>query len=204
MDRRVDGNGPAMKSGRRRGATTALLAFPVLFLGLFFVVPVVTIIATGVAPAGQFELGAIGRVLTDESVRSVAWFTLWQAVASTALTLVLALPGAYVMSRLSFRGRRTLHAVLMVPFVLPTVVVGSAFLAFLGPQSPVNSISTWLFGDGAFTVDLRRTVTAILIAHVFFNYAVVVRTVGGLWSMIDPKMEDAARVLGASRWRAFT
>ena len=108
------------------------------------------------------------------------------------------------MSRLSFRGRRTLHAVLMVPFVLPTVVVGSAFLAFLGPQSPLNTISTGLFGDGAFTVDLRRTVTAILIAHVFFNYAVVVRTVGGLWSMIDPKMEDAARVLGASRWRAFT
>jgi thiamine transport system permease protein len=38
---------------------------------------------------------------------------------------------------------------------------------------------------------------------VFFNYAVVVRTVGGLWSLLDPRLEDAARVLGASRWRAF-
>jgi thiamine transport system permease protein len=38
---------------------------------------------------------------------------------------------------------------------------------------------------------------------VFFNYAVVVRTVGGLWSHLDPQQEEAARVLGASRWQAF-
>ena len=50
---------------------------------------------------------------------------------------------------------------------------------------------------------LDQSVWAILLAHVFFNYAVVVRTVGGLWSHLDPRPEEAARVLGASRWRAF-
>ena len=50
---------------------------------------------------------------------------------------------------------------------------------------------------------LDQTVGAILIAHVFFNYAVVVRTVGGLWSHLDPRPEEAARMLGASRWRVF-
>ena len=50
---------------------------------------------------------------------------------------------------------------------------------------------------------LDQTVWAILLAHVFFNYAVVVRTVGGLWSHLDPHQEEAARMLGAGRWRAF-
>jgi thiamine transport system permease protein len=90
-----------------------------------------------------------------------------------------------------------------VPFVLPTVVVGSAFLALLGPRSPSTPLLAGVLGDAAPTLDLRRTVTAILLAHVFFNYAVVVRTVGGPVVDLDPRLEDAARVLGASRWRTF-
>jgi thiamine transport system permease protein len=187
----------------RRWVPLALLVVPVVFLGVFFVVPVTRIVGLGLAPEGQLELGAVTRVLTDPRVRGVAWFTLWQASLSTLLTLVVGLPGAYVLSRVRFRGRALLRALVTIPFVLPTVVVGSAFLALLGPRSPLNTALTSLFGEGAPTLDLRRTVTAILLAHVFFNYAVVVRTVGGLWAHLDPRIEDAARVLGASRWRVF-
>lgn len=203
---RASVRGPGATSGSRtsrRGASLALLVVPAGFLAVFFVLPVGTIVWTGLAPEGQLELGVVGRVLSDPSVRGVAWFTLWQAVVSTLLTLLVALPGAYVLSRIAFRGRRLIQAAVTVPFVLPTVVVGSAFLALLGPRSPINTAMTGLLGDGAPALDLRRTVTAILLAHVFFNYAVVVRTVGGLWALLDPKLEDAARVLGASRWRAF-
>ena len=77
-----------------------------------------------------------------------------------------------------------------MPFVLPTVVVGAAFLALFGPR-------------GATGVDLHGTIALVLIAHVFFNVAVVVRTVGGLWGNLDPSLADAARTLGASPWRAF-
>ena len=107
------------------------------------------------------------------------------------LTLVVALPGAYVLGRYEFPGRRLVRALVTVPFVLPTVVVGSAFVALLGRGGPLGALG------------LDQTVWAILLAHVFFNYAVVVRTVGGLWSHLDPHQEEAARVLGASRWRAF-
>src|SRR5690606_38236032 len=99
--------------------------------------------------------------------------------------------------------RAAVRAAVTVPFVLPTVVVGSAFLAVLGPRSPINGLLTGVFGDGAPTLDLRRSVTAILIAHVLFNYAVVVRTVGGLVSQLDPRLEEAARTLGASRWQVL-
>ena len=190
-------------TARGRAAQLALLVVPVAFLGVFFAWPVARIVGLGLLPDGRPDPGSVAAVLTDPGVRRVAWFTLWQAVASTLLTLALGLPGAYVLSRVDFPGRRLLRAAVAVPFVLPTVVVGSAFLALLGPRSPLNTALGAVLGEAAPTLDLRRTVTAILIAHVFFNYAVVTRTVGGLWAHLDPRLEDAARMLGASRLRAW-
>jgi thiamine transport system permease protein len=197
------GAGRAPAGWRHHAVTAALLALPVVFLAVFFVLPVATIVGTGLRPEGRFDLGRVVEVVTTPGVRRVVWFTVWQAVVSTALTLAVGLPGAYALYRLRFRGQALLRAAVMVPFVLPTVVVAAAFLALLGPNSPVNEATAALFGADAPRVDLRRTVTAILVAHVFFNYAVVVRTVGGLWAHLDPRLEDAARVLGATRWRTF-
>jgi thiamine transport system permease protein len=207
----VDRDGAAVSAGTGRAGprwrppavTAAILALPVAFLAVFFLLPVGTIVLTGLRPEGALDLGAVGEVVADPGVRRVVWFTVWQATVSTLLTLAVGLPGAYVLARVSFPGRSLLRAGIMVPFVLPTVVVAAAFLAVLGPASPLNTMLGALLGDAAPRIDLRRTVTAILLAHVFFNYAVVVRTVGGLWAHLDPRLEDAARVLGASRWRAF-
>lgn len=153
----------------------ALLLPPLAFLGVFFAWPVASIIQLG------FDPGAFGEVLGDEGIRHVLWFTTWQAVASTALTLLLGLPAAHALSRYDFPGRRVVRALATVPFVLPTVVVGVAFRALLGG-------GTWW---------------AVVLAHAFFNHAVVVRTVGGLWELLDPRTAEAAHVLGASRLRAF-
>lgn len=172
---------------RRRRAT--LLAAPVAFLAIFFVWPVANIVGEGLHAEDGWDLSGVGEVLGNAALRRVAWFTLWQAAASTALTLIVALPAAHVLARYEFRGRRVVQALATVPFVLPTVVVGSAFLALVGPR-------------GSLGVDLEGTVWAILLAHVFFNHAVVVRSVGGLWEGLDSRTEEAARLLGASRWRA--
>ena len=157
------------------------MGLPLAFLGVFFVYPVVTIIGRGLWPDGHLDLSPVADVFADAGLRGVAWFTLWQAVISTLLTLVLALPGAYLLARYEFPGRAAVRALVVIPFVLPTVVVGSAFLS----------------------LGFEPSLGAILAAHVFFNYAVVVRVVGGLWSHLDPHQEEAARVLGASRLRAF-
>ncbi|WP_200262815.1 iron ABC transporter permease [Streptomyces sp. HSG2] len=199
MGQVVDVAGPqvAATDGRRsRGdrARLALMILPVLFFGVFFAYPVAAIVARGLRPEGFWELGRIGEVVADPGIRGVLWFTTWQASASTALTLLIALPGAYVFARLDFPGKRLLRAVVTIPFVLPTVVVGTAFLALVGRGGLL---------DDLWGVRLDTTVWAILLAHVFFNYAVVVRTVGGLWSQLDPRQEEAARMLGASRSRAW-
>ncbi|MET7811733.1 iron ABC transporter permease [Streptomyces sp. NPDC005395] len=193
---RTEVSHPGKQAGTARGsaARLGLMAVPVAFFAVFFAYPVAAIVARGLKVDGVWRLGRIGDVLAQSDVRHVLWFTTWQALASTALTLLIALPGAYVFARFDFPGKQVLRAVVTVPFVLPTVVVGTAFLALVGRGGLLDE----LWG-----VRLDTTVWAILLAHVFFNYAVVVRTVGGLWAQLDPRQEEAARMLGASRLRAW-
>jgi thiamine transport system permease protein len=174
----------------RRVARWAPVAVPLIFLAVFFAYPVGAIIGRGLRPSGHWDLHVFGDVISSDIYRRVAWFTVWQAVASTLVTLVVALPMAALFARFEFRGKRVIWALLLVPFVLPTIVVGAAFLALLGPR-------------GATGVNLQGTIWLVLIAHAFFNVAIVVRTVGGLWGHLDPTLEEAARTLGASRGRAF-
>ena len=150
---------------------------PVVFLAVFFAWPLVTILRRGLAPAGMAVLGSA-------RTWDVVGFTLLQAVLSTVATLALGLPAAYALHRLDFRGRRLLLVLVTIPFVLPTVVVGSAFRSLL-PES-------W-----------NGTLAAIVLAHVFFNLAVVVRVVGGLWTHLDDRYEQAARTLGAGPLRVL-
>ncbi|WP_206322812.1 iron ABC transporter permease [Streptomyces sp. HNM0575] len=172
------------------------MAPPVAFFAVFFAYPVAAIVARGLrdGSTGGWRPGHLTQVVSDPDTLHVLWFTVWQAAASTACTLALALPAAYVFARFDFPGKQLLRAVVTVPFVLPTVVVGSAFLALLGRGGLLDE---WV------GLRLDSGVWAILLAHVFINYAVVVRTVGGLWSQLDPRQEEAARVLGASRFAAW-
>ncbi len=186
----------------RRWAT-ALAVPPLAFLGLFFLWPVANILALGIAPEGQLNLGSVLQTWAQPFVLDTVLFTLALAGLSTFLTLLLGLPPAWVFARFTFPGKSLARALTVVPFVLPTVVVGSAFLALLGPRSPLNDLLTFLFGESFPQVRLDGSVAAILIANVFYNIAVIIRLVGGMWAHIDPRSEEAARMLGASPWRAF-
>ena len=175
-----------------RGLAGALPAVAVgAFMVLFFAWPIAGVVSRGLG--GTNPAAVLGDVLGSASNRSVIWFTLWQAAVSTVLTVAVALPAAGAMARLRFRGQRLVRALATVPFVLPTVVVAAAFEGLFDRFG--------LSGGGA--VNLRHTVWAILMAHVFFNYAVVLRTVGAHWAALDARVEDQARVLGASRPQVF-
>ena len=150
------------------------VGLPAGFLALFFVYPFAVILERGLTEDG-LPLDVVGSA----STLGILWFTIWQAAASTALTLLLGLPLAWVLARFDFPGRSLVRTLVLVPFVLPTVVVATAFLALLPEGS-------------------ERGVAVILAAHVFFNVAVVVRIVGAWWARLDPRLWDAAATLGAS------
>lgn len=161
-----------------RRLVAALAAPAVVFIAMFYLWPVASLVAKAVT------LDSVRAVLHDRQLRAVLWFTTWQALVSTVATIAIGLIPAWLLARYEFTGRRALTALVTVPFVLPTVVVGAAFLALL-PDS------------------LDQSVTAILLAHVFFNVAVVVRGVGGLWEQLPQDLVAAARTLGASPLRAM-
>ena len=115
----------------------------------------------------------------------------------------MALPGAGLLARYDFRGRATLQTLATIPFVLPTVVVASAFQALLGPHGLVNTGLMAIWELPAPPIRVHQSVGLILAAHVFYNYAVVLRIVGGFWAQLAPEINEAARMLGASGWQAF-
>ena len=172
-----------------RAARLAMVALPLAFFAVFFAYPIATILDRGLGRRGRHS---IVDLVTDGQLRSVLWFTFWQAVVSTVLTLVVGLPAARVLARYRFTGKALVRALVIVPFALPTVVVGSAINALIDR-----------FGLDHGPVRLYHTTWAILLAHVVFNVAVIVRVVGGYWALLDQRVDESAQMLGASRWRVF-
>ena len=180
-----------MTTFRDRLGTAALVAVPLAVLGAFFLYPVAGMVARGFWPDGSFDPGGVLAVLGRQRVHQVVWFTLWSAGLSTALAVLLGVPAAFVLHRLRFPGQGLLRTMTVVPFVLPTVVVGVAFRQLIAPSGLL----------GPFGLD--GTATAIIAALVFFNVSVVVRTVGSFWEGLDRRTEEAAAALGASPLRVF-
>ncbi len=143
----------------------------VAVLGLV-VVPAVNLVVTAVDGA------ALSGVLADRRTWEVVWFTFWQASLSTLLTVLVGVWPALVVARYSFRGRSVFVGALTAVFVLPTVVLAAGVGALLPGE--------W-----------GRGTSGIVVAHVVFNLAVVVRTVAA--SPVPVGVEEAARTLGASR-----
>ena len=163
---------------------------PLSFLIISFFYPLSRILAL------TFNL----NTLTSENLQlasRVLFFTFYQAFLSTLLTLLLGLPAAYLFARYEFRGKSLLRALTAVPFMLPTVVVAAGFSALLGPRGLVHSI----FPHSSF--NFIGTLTAILIAHVFYNTTIIIRVLGNALSSLDPKIEQAARSLGADSFHVW-
>jgi len=180
-----------------------LVLIPLAFLAVFFFYPLAIITARGLAPNGTLDLSAFGKLIGSPFYLQTLWFTFWQATVSTALTVLAALPAAYVFARFTFRGKTLLHALTTIPFVLPTVVVAAAFSALIGPRGWLNELLKRVLNVTYAPIDLQNTIWIILLAHVFYNFTIVLRLVGGFWSNLDPQLEHAARVLGANRRHTF-
>jgi thiamine transport system permease protein len=184
-------SGSLRQSLRRPASLVALALLPVLVLGCFFVLPVSGMVARGFWPDGELDVGAVLDVLARERTGRVVWFTVSTAGLATVVAVLFGLPAAYALHRLEFPVRRTIRALLLVPFVLPTVVVGVAFKQLLGESGPLGFLG------------LDGTPVAIIGGLVFFNAAVVIRAVGASWESLDSRAAEAAAALGAGPTQVF-
>jgi thiamine transport system permease protein len=180
-----------------------IVLLPLGFLAIFFFYPLIAITRLSLAPHGRLDFRALAALVGSSYYLRTLWFTTWQAFASTALTLIAGLPAAYVFARYDFPGKSLLRSLTTIPFVLPTVVVAAAFTSLVGPSGVVNLGLMRLLRLDQAPIQLLGTIWMILLAHVFYNYTVVLRIVGSFWANLDPKLESAAAVLGANRVRRF-
>ena len=169
-----------VKSFWRWGIAALVLVIPLLAS------PLVLLALVAIAPEKILDFAAVAQVIRDPANLELARFTLVQAEASTVLALAVGLPAAHVVAHVRFPGRRILRGLLTVPIVLPPLVVALGFRELL------------------IVAGREETGSApILLAHTCFGVAIVVRVVAGAWAHLDPRHEEAARMLGASRLHAF-
>lgn len=173
----------------------ALWFLPVVFVAVFFIWPTASIFSRGLTSAATDSGSAIWLTLSESQTIDAAWFTIWQALLSTALTLAIAIPGAYVLYRKSFRGQQFLRVLITIPLVLPTIVVAIIFASFQKAHEVYSEIGINFFAE--------NRVYWIIAAHVFINYAIAVRTIGSFWSGLDRDIDDEAELAGAGRLKAF-
>ena len=179
------------RAGRTSGPQSLtrkiLWTIPLIFVAVLFYWPVTEVALLGLS-------GDWLAQLLEPKTLEVVWFTLWQAAVSTIVTVVVAIPGAYLLYRRSFHGQRIVNALIAVPFILPSIVVAVGFTVF-------RTVHEFYQGLG-FTF-LADPVYWIIAAHVFVNYSIAVKTIGGVWATLDSDTEAAAELDGAGRFRTL-
>lgn len=166
-----------------------------LFLLSFFFYPLIKITTL------TFDFETLFNGNNLRIIYHASLFTFYQASLSTLLTFVLGVPSAILFSRFTFRGKSLLRAIIAVPFMLPTVVVATAFISLFGSHGLTSLLSSFKL-----TFDLKPETfnfLLILLAHVFYNTIIVIRIVGNALSQLDSRIENSARVLGANLFQTW-
>jgi putative spermidine/putrescine transport system permease protein len=159
---------------------------------LFIAAPLLVTISLSVSdtmfvsfPPKGFTLAWYGKVLADPDFRSALTFSLWLAALATGGALLLGVPAAFALIRFPVPGGAAVRSLLLSPLVFPVLVTGLALLQLF-------SLLRWN------TVPVN-----LLIAHILVTSPYVVRTVSASLLLADVTLEEAARTLGANRWRTF-
>ena len=134
----------------------------------------------------------------DPEVREALQLSLLTATAATCCCLVLGAPLAWLLARTTMPGRRAVRAVITVPLVLPPVVGGVALLTAFGREGVVGQL-----GYDAFGLRLPFTTLGVVVAQTFVALPFLVLAVEGALRSADPRFDDLAATLGASRWQTF-
>ncbi|MFF4339122.1 ABC transporter permease [Kitasatospora sp. NPDC001540] len=181
--------------GRRRprgaGRAPAALLLPALLGLAFLVLPLLGLLV-------RAPWRSLPALLTGPEVWQALKLSLLSATLATGVSLLLGVPLAWLLARTEFPGRRLVRALVTLPLVLPPVVGGVALLLVLGRN---GVLGRWL--DAWTGVTLPFTTTGVVVAEAFVAMPFLVISVEGALRAADPRYEEAAATLGASRLTAF-
>lgn len=156
---------------------------------------VVLIVALLVADAAHTSANDLARAFASPEIRAAIWLSLICCSAAAILSVWVAVPLGYLLSRTRFPGRGLIDLLVDIPILLPPLVVGLSLL-ILFQTSP----GVW-FQQNVFSV--AYAVPGVVLAQFTVSAAFAARTMRVTFDQIDPRTEDIARTLGCSRAQAF-
>ena len=172
---------------------------PIGFLLLFFYIPLITILKESFFVDQRLTLENFTELISSYYHRYVILFTIKQAFISLIFTLILGLPAAYIFTRYSFPGKNIIRPLFLIPFVLPSILVALGFILLYGQNGYLNRFL------GTFNSNIRilYRLEAIILAHSFYNFPIVLKFVSDAWQRINKNYLAAAQTLGANKLTLF-
>ncbi|OLB99045.1 MAG: molybdenum ABC transporter permease subunit [Candidatus Rokubacteria bacterium 13_1_40CM_68_15] len=125
------------------------------------------------------------------------WLSLRVSAVATAVTLLIGLPLAWLLSHRRFPGRDVLEAVVVLPLILPPTVLGYYLLLLIGRQGPVGAALA------AAGIEIAFTWRAAVVAAAVGSIALLIKAAQAGFEGVDRRLEQAARTLGRSEWSIF-
>ena len=171
----------------RLGRTPYALAVPAVLASTLLVVPLVTLVL-------DTSWRTLPQHVASEAVRDALLITAATSLLTVLACLLLGTPLAWVLARVTFRGRRALRALVLVPLVLPPVVAGVALVTALGRSGVVGQ-------HLPFTIPY--TTAGVVVAHTFVSMPFYVLAVEGALRTHGASYDVVAATLGADRWTTF-
>jgi putative spermidine/putrescine transport system permease protein len=181
--------------GEERRALLMLLP-AVAFFSAFFLLPMGHLFVLG--GTGRLGWAAYGAIATDANYFHALLATLGVATATTAATLVISGIAGVFLQRHSFPGRSLVVAMLTLPLAFPGVVIGFMVIMLAGRQGLIGRVSEALTGD---RIVFAYSLAGLFMGYVYFSIPRTILTIMAAAEKIDPRLEEAARSLGASGWQ---
>jgi len=162
-------------------------------LASFYVLLIAAMLAADIFFASLRPNVVIETLRTPE-IRYAVWLSLMSCSITAILSLWVAVPIGYLMSRLDFPGKALLDSILDIPIFLPPLVIGLSLL-ILFRQTPLRAV------DDTFGIAFH--IPAVIIAQFAVASAFAVRTLRATFDSVSPRIEQVALTLGCSRAQAF-
>ncbi|MEX2286540.1 MAG: ABC transporter permease [Planctomycetaceae bacterium] len=192
---------PSPESFRPRSDVLFYLSFGIIG-GTYIVLIVLMLVAEGSYSTVESFTKALGNRNVQYSIR----LSLLSCTLTTILSLWVAVPIGYLMSRHNFRGKAFIDAVLDIPIVLPPLVIGLCLLImFQTPpgkavEAGFERITEYLFGR---KIGITFEVPSVILAQFMVACAFAVRTMRVTFDQIHPRYEKVALTLGCNQSQAF-
>lgn len=182
--------------GRKLHKIDIKVLLPLIIIVLFFYFPLTNLVR-------GIKYDFLKDIFSSSYYKNIISFTVFQAFLSALLSVIIALPGSYLVTRYNFKGRKIFLSITSLPFVLPSILTVLGFVILFGNNGFINRGLMDLFNLEKPPFKILYSLKAVLLAHVFYNFPLAIRIISSTWNKIPYELTEASYTLGYGRIKTF-